>query len=324
MKILITGSSGFIGSNLILHLHKKVKRIYGVDNFNNKIYPSIYKRFRSDYLKKINVFKEYELDISNLNSLESIFKTDKIDAVIHLAAHPGVRISNDIPNEYIDNNINNFINIITLAKNYNSLFIYASSSSIYNKTYNELPFSDLDENFNPDSIYGLTKLCNEKIANIFFEKYKYPSVGLRLFSIYGLLSRPDMALFSFMKSIYLNKSLNLNNDGKSERDYTSIKTVCDIVYKILINERPLINNEVYNIGNNKPVLTKSLFTEIKKMNKSFNGKIIKNKVLEQGTTFAITDKIENKYGEILKYNIYEEIPKIYEWSIKNKYFEITK
>ncbi len=322
MKILITGSSGFIGSNLILHLSDKVDKLFGIDDFNDLVYPSKFKKFRSNYLKQIKNFKEYYFNISNTNKVEHILKKQKINIIIHLAAYPGVRLSNKYPNEYITNNVNNFLNIIGLAKKYNIKFIYASSSSIYNKTNNNLPYSEGETSYSPDSIYGLTKLLNENICQIYFTKYNFPSIGLRFFSIYGNLGRPDMALFSFMRSMHNKKKILLNNNGKSKRDYTSIKTVNEIIEKIIFSKKDILKNETYNIGNTKPVKTKHLLDKIIKLNNYSNLNIQNNLVLEQEITFANIKKIEKKFGKLKKYNIFDEIHQIYSWSIKNKYFNL--
>lgn len=201
-------------------------------------------------------------------------------------------------------------------------FIYASSSSVYNLKFNKTHYKESDLSYHPDSIYGMTKLNNELIAEMYFQKYNFASIGLRFFSVFGRFGRPDMAIHSFMKAIYKNNNIILNNSGLSKRDYTSIKTVVDIIGKILLDKKKQVNNIVYNIGNTIPLPTNDILNSIMWFNKSYSGKIIKNDISEQSITFADVSLIEKKYGKLVKYNVFDEFEELYNLSINEKYFNL--
>ena len=320
MNLLITGSSGFIGANLINSLKKEVNFIYGIDNHNDVVYHSKFKKFRSNILRNISNFKEYIIDLSHTADIEEIIKEKKIDMIIHLAAHPGVRLSSDNPILYVDNNINNFFNIINLAKKYQLGFIYASSSSVYNSKVNQIPFSENEISYNPDSIYGYTKYSNELIAKIYLGKYKFKSIGMRFFSVYGEMGRPDMAIMSFIYSLKNNKKIKLNNFGKTKRDYTSIKSVVDVIKNIIFKFEKLDNYFIFNIGNTEPIETGKILNFLIKLSKVKPPNIEHKRIVEQISTFADMKRTELILGKTLKYDIYDELPNIYNWVTDNNYF----
>ncbi len=306
MNILITGSSGFIGSNLINFLKNKVNFIYGIDNFNNIVYEKKIKFHRSTSLKNINNFKEYNTDLSNFKAVEDIIIKNNIEKIIHLAAHPGVRNSFIIPDEYVSNNINNFLNIINLSKKYNIDLIYASSSSVYNSNVNKIPFSEMETVYNPDSIYGFTKLSNELISKIYYDKFNFKSIGLRFFSVYGKMGRPDMAISSFINALKKNSQITLNNYGKTKRDYTSIKTVVEAIYRVIFNFNK-INESLLNIGNTNPIETLKILEYLKLILGNSSPQIINNSINEQVTTFADMSITEETLGNLPKFDIFDEL-----------------
>ena len=259
MKILITGSAGFIGFSFCKYLleNKKIK-IIGVDNLNNYYDPKL-KKERLKILKKYNNFKFYKIDICSRKKIKNLFKTNKFDFVFHFAAQAGVRYSINHPKEYIDTNVLGFFNIIENCSNYNvKRLFYASSSSIYGENKN-FPL-DEKEIVKPKNIYALSKKINEDISLIFNKYYKLKSTGLRFFTVYGEWGRPDMMLLKFIESFYQKKIFYLYNFGKHSRDFTYIGDVVKILYLLLNKHRSLGNNDIFNICSNKSIdLDKIIF-----------------------------------------------------------------
>ena len=205
MQILITGSAGFIGFNLAKYLLEKSNfRIIGIDSLNN--YYS--KRLKKDRVKELLKFKRFSffhVNILNKKKVEKIFKIKKIDYVINLAAQAGVRYSLEKPNEFVDNNIQGFYNLIDVAKNFKiKKFIYASSSSIYGDT-KKFPLKET-QNVKPKNIYALSKKINEEMAEVFSKQYNIPFIGLRFFTVYGEWGRPDMFMMKYLTSSYKKKN----------------------------------------------------------------------------------------------------------------------
>ncbi len=185
MKILVTGAAGFIGFNFCKHLLSIAEPhiVYGLDNINN-YYDIGLKKKRLKILKKYKNFKFYKIDINNQNKLEKIFKKNKFDFVLNLAAQAGVRYSIDHPRKYIDTNILGFYNIIENSSKYKiKRLFYASSSSVYGEN-NNFPLKEV-ENINPKNIYGLSKKVNEEISQIFNKYYDLKCTGLRFFTVFG-------------------------------------------------------------------------------------------------------------------------------------------
>ncbi len=259
MKILVTGSAGFIGFSFCKYLleNKKIK-IIGVDNLNNYYDPKL-KKERLQILKKYNSFKFYKVDICSRKKIKNLFKTNKFDFVFHFAAQAGVRYSINHPKEYIDTNVLGFFNIIENCSNYNvKRLFYASSSSIYGENKN-FPL-DEKEIVKPKNIYALSKKINEDISLIFNKYYKLKSTGLRFFTVYGEWGRPDMMLLKFIESFYQKKTFYLYNFGKHSRDFTYIGDVVKILYLLLNKHRSLGTNDIFNICSNKSIdLDKIIF-----------------------------------------------------------------
>ena len=257
MKILITGSAGFIGYNfckfLLLNTNHK---IYSIDNINN-YYSQKLKRARIKDLNKYKNFKFFKFDLCNKRKLEKIFQT-KFDIVYHLAAQAGVRYSLINPRSYINSNILAFYNLIEfIKKNKIKKFLYASSSSVYGES-SKFPLKETHI-INPKNIYGLTKKNNEELVELFFANTVTKCVGLRFFTVFGEWGRPDMLIYKYLKSLFNKKTkFYLNNFGNHTRDFTYIGDVMDILYK-LMRLKLSKNNNVVNICSNHPIkITKVL------------------------------------------------------------------
>jgi len=257
MKILITGSCGFIGFNLSCYLLKKGYSITGIDNLNN-YYSVKIKLERLKILRKFRKFKFHKIDLKADKKLNNLFHNNKFNSVIHLAAQAGVRYSIDNPRKYIDSNINGFFNILEACKRHNiKKNLFASSSSVYGDS-KSFPLSEKQE-IKPKNLYGLTKKNNEEMAKIYCKFYNMNLIGLRFFTIYGEYGRPDMFM---MKYLNAKKEFNLFNFGKHYRDFTYIEDVNKIITKLLTKKSKGFS--VYNICGNKPVKITNVIEIIKK------------------------------------------------------------
>jgi len=267
MKILITGSAGFIGSMLSIKLLERGDEIVGVDNHNDYYDPKI-KDDRLELLVKYKNYKHYKIDLNDNKKLSEIFKIHKFQKVVNLAAQAGVRYSIENPLAYINSNIVGFAHILENCR-YNKVqhLVYASTSSVYGAN-TKMPFSEHDSVNHPLSIYAASKKSNELMAHAYSYLYQLPTTGLRFFTVYGPWGRPDMALFKFTKAILEEKPIDVFNNGNHTRDFTYIDDIVEGVIKSLDN--PATSNinwnsknpdpatskanwRIFNIGNNKPV-----------------------------------------------------------------------
>jgi UDP-glucuronate 4-epimerase len=277
MKILVTGSSGFIGFHLSKKLLESGHNVHGFDSMNN-YYDVRLKKARYNILKKYKNFSFTKNKLENKKVLENVFKKFKPKIVIHLAAQAGVRYSIEKPRVYLDSNITGTYNIIEISKKINvEHLIMASSSSVYGAN-KKIPFKEVDKTETQLSIYAATKKSNESMAHSYSNIWKIPITMLRFFTVYGPWGRPDMALFKFTKGILNNKKIDIYNNGKMYRDFTYID---DIVHgiELLIKKSPNINQlgkykndslspvapyRVLNIGNTKKVYLLDFIKEIEK------------------------------------------------------------
>ena len=250
--ILVTGSSGFIGSNLCIRLLNDYDyRVIGIDNHND-YYDVNLKEYRLDKIRKLNKdFIFIKGDISDKSFIDKVFNDYKIDIVINLAAQAGVRYSIDHPDVYIESNIIGFYNILEVLRSHPvEHLIYASSSSVYGGN-TKIPFSEDDKVDNPVSLYAATKKTNELLAYTYSHLYGIKATGLRFFTVYGPAGRPDMAYFSFTNKLINNEKIKIFNYGKCQRDFTYVTDIIEGIVRI-INNGPINDYNLYNIGNNHP------------------------------------------------------------------------
>ena len=302
MKILITGCAGFLGFHLcqkILKIDKK-SQIVGIDNLNN-YYSVAYKKKRLSFFKNNKKFKFYKIDISNFQKLESIFKKNKFDIVINLAAQAGVRYSISNPKEYVNSNILGFFNIAELSRTFNIPKVYyASSSSVYGEK-KIFPLKE-GEKINPKNIYSLSKKNNEEIAEIYSNYYKMKFIGLRFFTIYGEWGRPDMLILKYIIAIIKKKTFYLNNYGNHYRDFTYVKDVVDNIW-LLINKNIKNKHLIVNVCSNNPVSLKFI---LDRLNKVFG----KPKIIKRSKQIADVYKTHGdnyKINQITKFKKYTNI-----------------
>ncbi len=250
--ILVTGSSGFIGSNLCIRLLNDYDyRVIGIDNHND-YYDVNLKEYRLDKIRNLNKdFIFIKGDISNKSFIDKVFDDYKIDVVINLAAQAGVRYSIDHPDVYIESNIIGFYNILEVLRSHPvEHLIYASSSSVYGGN-TKVPFSEDDKVDNPVSLYAATKKTNELLAYTYSHLYGIKATGLRFFTVYGPAGRPDMAYFSFTNKLINKEKIKIFNYGKCQRDFTYVADIIEGIVRI-INKGPINSYNLYNIGNNHP------------------------------------------------------------------------
>jgi UDP-glucuronate 4-epimerase len=267
MKIIVTGSAGFIGAAVAEKLLERGDEIVGIDNHNN-YYDPLLKEARIARLLAQPNYTHVRGDIADSVFLESIFKEYQPKYVVNLAAQAGVRYSQENPSEVIKSNMVGFGNVLECSRKYKiEHLVYASTSSVYGLN-GTLPFSIHHSTNHPISLYAATKKSNELMAHTYSHLYQIPMTGLRFFTVYGPWGRPDMALFQFTKSIIAGLPIDVYNHGHHVRDFTYID---DIVMGVLLTlDRPPIPNaawdnavmdpatssapwRLYNIGNDKPV-----------------------------------------------------------------------
>ena len=263
MRILVTGCVGFIGFHLCKELLKKKNiEILGLDNINS-YYSTKLKKLRLNYLKKNRGFKFIKLDISNYSKLEIIFKKNKFDIIINLAAQAGVRYSIINPIEYVSSNILGFSNILDLSKKYKiQKLFYASSSSVYGDQKG-FPIKENRKLF-PKNMYSLSKKNNEEIAEIYSDHYGIKTVGLRFFTVYGEWGRPDMLMLKYMMAKMNDKVFIINNKGNHYRDFTYIGDVIKILIKLIFSKMKK-KHEVFNICSNNPMSVKFVLNRINEL-----------------------------------------------------------
>ena len=254
MRILVTGSAGFIGFHLCEKLLEDKHTVLGIDNINN-YYDVKLKKDRLKILLRKKNFKFKKIDISDNNFVKKIYPIAKnFKIIIHLAAQAGVRYSVTHPYKYIESNVKAQISILELAKRIKSFehLIYASSSSVYGSN-KKIPFSINDRVDNPISLYGASKRSGELITQSYSQMFNINCTGLRFFSVYGPWGRPDMAAYIFTKNLFENKPLDLFNFGRMERDFTFVDDIISgITPLIKIKKRKSNLHKIYNLGNNKP------------------------------------------------------------------------
>lgn len=258
----ITGSSGFIGSNLAKRILNEEDNVLviGLDNMNN-YYDVKIKEWRLAQLNKFDNFKFIKGDLADKETVENIFKEYHPNIVVNLAAQAGVRYSITNPDAYIQSNLIGFYNILECCRNYPvEHLVYASSSSVYGSN-KKVPYSTDDKVDNPVSLYAATKKSNELMAHSYSKLYNIPSTGLRFFTVYGPAGRPDMAYFGFTNKLINGETIKIFNYGNCKRDFTYIDDIVDGIIRVMKKAPEKKNGEdglpippykIYNIGNSHP------------------------------------------------------------------------
>lgn len=251
-RILVTGAAGFIGSFLSHRLLEEGHTVVGLDNLNDYYDPQL-KEERLKTLLPHPSFRFVKGDIADKETLFSLFDTERFDVVINLAAQAGVRYSIENPDVYISSNIVGFFNVLEACRHYPvEHLLYASSSSVYGNQ-EKTPFSTEDDVSQPISLYAATKKSNELMAYTYSHLYGIPTTGLRFFTVYGPMGRPDMAYFGFTNKMVRGETIKVFNNGDLKRDFTYVDDIVTGICRLIplppTGDDPA---EVYNIGNNSP------------------------------------------------------------------------
>jgi len=267
MKVLITGSAGFIGSALSLRLLERGDEVIGIDNLND-YYDVELKKARLARTLDHERYTDVRANLEDRDGIAGVFRQHQPQRVVNLAAQAGVRYSLENPHAYVDTNLVGFTNILEGCR-HNGVehLAYASSSSVYGSNTN-MPFSVHDNVDHPVSLYAASKKANELMAHTYSHLFRIPTTGLRFFTVYGPWGRPDMALFMFTRNILAGKPIDVFNYGKHRRDFTYIDDIVEGVIRVL-DRIPEPNPDwsgdapdsatstapyrLYNIGNNQPV-----------------------------------------------------------------------
>jgi UDP-glucuronate 4-epimerase len=329
-KILVTGSAGFIGFFLCKKLLDKGYQVVGIDNLND-YYDVNLKKERLSMLEGSSGFKFLKLDLADKEGILNLFKSEKPQVVINLAAQAGVRYSLENPDAYITSNIIGFHNILEACRAYTvQHLIYASSSSVYGAN-KKVPFYETDYVDSPVSLYASTKKSNELMAHTYSHLYGIPASGLRFFTVYGPMGRPDMAYYGFVDKFFNNEEISIYNNGDIENDlYRDFTYVDDIITGIekLISYPPeeKVPHTVYNIGNNQPEKLMTFITSLEQaLSNSLGRKIEFKKKYEPikpgdvPATYASTDKLQKAVGFKPNTSIQDGLQRFTDWYVE--YYE---
>ncbi len=282
MKILVTGTAGFIGFHLAKYLINRGDQVIGLDNINDYYDVNLkYDRLKNTGIPKRKVaynkliksrkYSNYQfikLDLEDRENMFQLFATQSFDVVCNLAAQAGVRYSIENPHAYVQSNVVGFVNLLECCRHYDIQHLaYASSSSVYGLN-RETPFETTHTVGHPVSLYAATKRTNELMAHTYSHLFQLPTTGLRFFTVYGPWGRPDMAYYLFIKAILANQSIKVFNQGNMARDFTYVDDIVKGIVKVI--DRPAMSNtnwdahqpdissstapfKIFNIGNNQPV-----------------------------------------------------------------------
>ena len=326
MKILVTGSAGFIGFHLAAKLSSLGHTVVGIDNINNYYDVDLkYGRLKQSGIEKDKIkpdrkitsvilpgYSFVKLDLLDREKIQSLFAEEQFDCFCNLAAQAGVRYSLENPYAYIDSNISGFLNLLEICRLHPvKHLVYASSSSVYGIN-EKVPFAITDAVDNPVSLYAVTKRSNELMAYTYSHLYNIPVTGLRFFTVYGPWGRPDMAYFKFARAIVNNEPIEVYNHGDMSRDFTYIDDIVDGI-AAAINCIPQ-KHALYNLGNNQPaklldfiaILEKNLRKETKK-------KYLGMQDGDVPVTMADIDATKNAFGWEPKTSISEGLKLFTDW-----------
>lgn len=337
MKILVTGTAGFIGFHLAERLLKRGDEVVGIDSINDYYDPKLkYARLAESGIgagaevfgqevqsSKYPGYRFLRMKLEDRNGLQGLFAREKFDAVVNLAAQAGVRYSLENPYAYIESNIVGFLNLLECARhNPVKHFVYASSSSVYGGN-TKTPFSEEDRVDNPVSLYAATKKSNELMAHVYSKLYGIPTTGLRFFTVYGPWGRPDMAPMLFTKAILAGLPIKVFNNGDLSRDFTYIDDIVEGVIRVAdkapeVSENHPVPAEVYNIGCGHPMqLMDFIHTLEEYLGRKAEMKMMPMQKGDVYTTYADTSKLEQDFGYKAKISLKVGIEAFVGWFNKS-------
>jgi UDP-glucuronate 4-epimerase len=329
-KFLVTGCAGFIGYHVSRRLIEDGARVVGLDSLND-YYDVSLKRKRLELLTAFGWgserFRFVQQDLTARPAMDALFRAEKFEIVVHLAAQAGVRYSLTHPHTYADSNLTGFLNVLEGCRQYGVRHLaYASSSSVYGGN-RHLPFSTRDNVDHPLSLYAASKKANELMAHAYAHLYRLPCTGLRFFTVYGPWGRPDMALFIFTKAIIEDRPIELFNEGNMERDFTYIDDVVEAVVLLLeriprpdpdwSDTRPDTSSapyRIYNVGGHHPA-TLATFVEIleRKLGKAAKKTLLPIQPGDVPATAADIGDLERDTGFHAHTQLEEGIGKFVDW-----------
>ena len=336
--ILVTGSAGFIGSNLVKRLFQEMTEgtIVGIDNLNNYYDPSLkeYRLQELDKAKPVGInYVFVKGSIADRDLINKLFEEYKFDIVVNLAAQAGVRYSIENPDVYIESNIIGFYNILEACRhNPVEHLVYASSSSVYGGN-KKVPFSTDDRVDNPVSLYAATKKSNELMAHCYSKLYNIPSTGLRFFTVYGPAGRPDMAYFGFTNKLLKGQTIQIYNFGNCRRDFTYVDDIVEGIIRVMAKAPekktgedglPIPPYAVYNIGGGQPenlldfvnILQEELLRAgVLPQDYDFEAhkQLVPMQPGDVPTTYADASALERDFGFTPKITLREGLRKFAEW-----------
>jgi len=324
---LVTGAAGFIGFFLAKRLLELGCRVVGIDNLNN-YYDTGLKQHRTDQLKRFASFTFIRGDISDKDTVRLLFESCRPDVVVNLAAQAGVRYSAENPEAYIRSNIVGFFNILEACRQYPvDHLVYASSSSVYGEN-KKVPFEETDFVDNPVSLYAATKRSDELMAHAYSHLYGIPATGLRFFTVYGPMGRPDMAYFSFTQKYFRGEPIVIYNGGDLGndlcRDFTYIDDIIGGVERLIPN--PSVEDtphRIFNIGNSSPEKLMTFIETLEKcLGRAAGREVVFKKLFEPmkpgdvPATYASTTLLEAAVGFKPKTSIAEGLQKFADWYVE--------
>jgi UDP-glucuronate 4-epimerase len=343
MKVLVTGSAGFIGSFVTQRLLERGDEVIGLDNINDYYDVDLkYGRLLSAGIEKDGIdwykyvqsnkysnYKFIRMNLEDKQAIQMLFANEQFDEIIHFAAQAGVRYSIENPDIYVSSNVVGFLNILEGCRNHQiKHLVYASSSSVYGLN-GKVPFLESDSIAHPVSLYAATKMSNELMAHVYSHLYNLPTTGLRFFTVYGPWGRPDMSPFLFIDAILHERPINVFNNGDMLRDFTFIDDIAEGVLRVL-NTIPLPNPEwdsqqpyadsstcafrIYNIGNSKPVKLMDFIKAIENATGKTAEKIyLPMQPGDVYQTYADTSSLHKDTGFKPNKNILEGVEETVEW-----------
>lgn len=328
MKILVTGSAGFIGFYVVNALLQEKHEVVGIDSLNDYYDPELkFARLRELGIEPALITKQtivksdksdfrfIQLNIEDYTALLKLSELEKFDVVVNLAAQAGVRYSIENPRAYIDANVTGFFNVIEVCRHTRvKHLVYASSSSVYGLN-RSVPFKESDRVDHPVSLYAATKKANELMAYTYGHLFGLKTTGLRFFTVYGPWGRPDMAYFSFTKAILHDKPIQVFNEGNLKRDFTYIDDIVKGCLAVILEEKERSNiSKIYNIGNSAPVLLMDFIRTLEiKLKAKARLEFLPMQAGDVYETYADTSELLKDYGYQPSTNLEDGIEKFAAW-----------
>lgn len=328
MKVLVTGSAGFIGAALAARLLRRGDEVIGFDNHNDYYDPAL-KAARVELNLESPRYVHVRADISDLEKVRGVFRQYEPRLVVNLAAQAGVRYSLENPSVYISSNVAGFMNVLEACRDHEiEHLVYASSSSVYGAN-SSMPFSTHDSVNHPVSLYAASKRANELMAHTYSHLFDLPTTGLRFFTVYGPWGRPDMALFKFTDAILNDKPIDVFNFGKHRRDFTYIDDIVEGIVRVL--DKPAEPAEgwdsarpdpatssapwrIYNIGNNQPVLLMDYIQALEKaLGKEASMNLMPMQPGDLPDTFADIDDLVADFDYQPQVSVDEGVSRFVDW-----------